>query len=69
MTDLKPKIFIGSSTDGYDTAKKVKDFLSVAADCYLWQDSDVWEPNMSTFDNLLRMDFLISGYLLRLLMT
>jgi len=55
MTDLKPKIFIGSSTDGYDTAKKVKDFLSVAADCYLWQDSDVWEPNMSTFDNLLRM--------------
>jgi len=42
MTDLKPKIFIGSSTIGYDIAEKVKMHLSVIGDC-------------STFDNLLRM--------------
>jgi hypothetical protein len=55
MTDLKPKIFIGSSKAGYSTAEKVKSNLSSVGDCFLWQDPDVWEPNRSTFDNLLRM--------------
>ncbi len=55
MTDLKPKIFIGSSKAGYSIAEKVKDNLSTVGDCFLWQDPDVWEPNRSTFDNLLRM--------------
>jgi hypothetical protein len=55
MTDLRPKIFIGSSTIGYDIAEKVKMHLSVRGDCFLWQDPGVWEPNRSTFDNLLRM--------------
>lgn len=55
MTDLKPKIFIGSSKAGYKIAEKVKANLSAFGDCYLWQDPDVWEPNRSTFDNLLRM--------------
>lgn len=55
MTDLKPKIFIGSSKGGYKIAEKVKKCLSNVGDCYLWQDEGVWEPNKSTFDNLLRM--------------
>lgn len=55
MTDLKPKIFIGSSTAGYEIAKKVKANLSLVGDCTLWQDSGVWETNKSTFENLLRM--------------
>lgn len=55
MTDLKPKIFIGSSSAGYDVAVEVKGFLSSVADVYLWKDSGVWELNRSTFDNLLRM--------------
>lgn len=55
MTDLKPKIFIGSSTDGYSIAEKVKNYLSPIGDCFLWQDPDVWETNRSTFDNLTRM--------------
>lgn len=55
MTDLKPNIFIGSSGAGYEYATKVKDCLTGIADCTLWQDPGVWEPNSSTFDNLLRM--------------
>src|ERR1700751_3251710 len=55
MTDLKPKIFIGSSKTGYPVAEKVKQHLANVGDCFLWQDPDVWEPNRSTFDNLLRM--------------
>jgi len=55
MTDLKPKIFIGSSSPGYFVAEKVKDNLSSVADCVLWKDPLVWEPNRSTFDNLLRI--------------
>lgn len=55
MTDLKPNIFIGSSGAGYEYAEKVKNCLAEIADCTLWQDSSVWEPNSSTFDNLLRM--------------
>ncbi len=55
MTDLKPKIFIGSSTAGYPIAEKVKTYLSKIGDCFLWQEPDVWETNRSTFDNLIRM--------------
>ncbi|MGB3525798.1 MAG: STING domain-containing protein [Flavobacteriales bacterium] len=55
MTDLKPKIFIGSSGDGLPTAEQVRTNLSSIGDCFVWNDSGVWEPNKSTFDNLLRM--------------
>jgi hypothetical protein len=55
MSDIKPKIFIGSSTQGYPIAEKVKNCLSSIGDCYLWKDEGVWEVNYSTFDNLLRM--------------
>lgn len=55
MTDLKPKIFIGSSGDGLAVAEQVRTNLSSIGDCLVWKDSGVWEPNRSTFDNLLRM--------------
>lgn len=55
MTNLKPKIFIGSSLAGYTIAEKVKINLSLVADCFLWQEPEVWETNKSTFDNLIRM--------------
>jgi len=29
--------------------------LASIGDCFLWQDPNVWEPNRSTFENLLRM--------------
>lgn len=55
MTDLKPKIFIGSSGDGLTVAEEVRNNLSSIGDCLVWKDTGVWEPNRSTFDNLLRM--------------
>jgi predicted nucleotide-binding protein len=55
MTELKPKIFIGSSSSGYNIAEEVKKSLSKVADVYLWKDSGVWDINRSTFDNLLLM--------------
>jgi hypothetical protein len=55
MTDLKPKIFIGSSSLGLDAAEEARGFLSSIADVFLWKDGNVWEPNRSTFDNLMRM--------------
>jgi Predicted nucleotide-binding protein containing TIR-like domain len=55
MTDLKPKIFIGSSKAGYAVAEKVKSNLASVGDCFLWQDPNVWESNRSTFENLIRM--------------
>jgi len=55
MTDLKPKIFIGSSSGGVAIAEKVKRSLSSTGDCFVWNEPNVWEPNKSTFENLLRM--------------
>lgn len=55
MTDLKPKIFIGSSTIGVPIAEKVRFHLSGVGDCFLWNDNGIWETNKSTFDNLLKM--------------
>lgn len=55
MTDLKPKIFIGSSTTGVPIAEKVKANLLAIGDCFIWNEPNVWEPNRSTFENLLRM--------------
>lgn len=32
---MKPRIFIGSSSEGLDVAKRVKDFFKENYDCYL----------------------------------
>jgi hypothetical protein len=55
MTNLKPQIFIGSSGKGLRIAEIVKSELQKVGDSYLWSQGDLWEPNESTFDNLLRM--------------
>jgi hypothetical protein len=55
MTDLKPKIFIGSSSEALPLAVKVKKCLNSIADSYVWNEPDVFEPGRSIFDNLLRM--------------
>src|SRR5688572_5136040 len=55
MTDLKPQIFIGSSSNGLDVAQVVKRKLENVGSAYLWSEGNLWEPNESTFDNLLRM--------------
>ncbi len=52
---IRPKIFIGSSKAGLEVAEKVKTYLSSIADCFVWSEPDIWEPNRSTFDNLIRM--------------
>lgn len=36
---MKPRIFIGSSSEGLDVAKRVKDFFKENYDCYLWTDN------------------------------
>ena len=55
MTDLKPKIFIGSSKAGIAIAQKIKSHLSLIGDCFIWNETNVWELNRSTFENLLRI--------------
>lgn len=55
MADKKPQIFIGSSGAGLPIATKAKACLESFGECFLWTDSGIWEPNRSTFDNLLRM--------------
>lgn len=52
---MKPKIFIGSSSKGLPIADKVKTYLSVIGDCFVWSEPEIWEPNRSSFDNLIRM--------------
>lgn len=51
----KPQIFIGSSSLGLPIAEKVKKYLSIIGDCFVWSEPDIWETNRSTFDNLIRM--------------
>jgi len=55
MTTLRPQIFIGSSGNGLSIAETVKQELQSVGDAYLWSQGDLWEPNESTFDNLIRM--------------
>jgi hypothetical protein len=50
-----PQIFIGSSGNGLEIAAIVKSELQAVGDAYLWSQGDLWEPNDSTFDNLIRM--------------
>ena len=51
--DLKPRIFIGSSGEGLDVAKYVKNYLGVDFDCYLWTD-DIFKYNESVLETLLK---------------
>lgn len=51
--DLKPRVFIGSSSEGLDVAQYVKSYLSGDFDCFLWTD-DVFKHNESVFETLLK---------------
>ena len=43
---MKPRIFIGSSSEGLSVAKRVKDFFQNDYDCFLWSD-DIFKNNES----------------------
>lgn len=50
---LKPRIFIGSSTEGLDVAEYVKAYLSEIATCYVWTDN-IFKLNKSFFETLIK---------------
>lgn len=51
--EFKPRIFIGSSSEGLPIAEHIKSSLSNDFDCYLWTDG-IFRFNDSTFDTLLK---------------
>lgn len=51
---MKPRIFIGSSSEGLDTARQVKKSLQNDFDCVLWNDGQVFGLNISYLDSLLK---------------
>lgn len=51
---MKPRIFIGSSTEGLATAEYVKKALATDFDCVIWNDGPVFGLNISYLDSLLK---------------
>jgi hypothetical protein len=49
---MKPRVFIGSSTEGLSVAKSVKSLLSDIADCQIWNES-FFRQNRSSFESLI----------------
>jgi hypothetical protein len=49
---MKPRIFIGSSREGYDAALLIKDKLSAFADCQIWDEKGFFENNRSSLESL-----------------
>lgn len=50
---MKPRIFIGSSTESLEVAKRIKLFFSNDYDCYLWTDG-IFKSNESFIDTLMK---------------
>ena len=50
---MKPRIFIGSSSEGLNVAERVKSFFSKSYDCFLWTD-DIFKNNESFLETLLK---------------
>jgi Predicted nucleotide-binding protein containing TIR-like domain len=48
---MKPRIFIGSSSEGLATARLVKEMLSDIADCQIWNE-EFFKMNRSSFESL-----------------
>jgi hypothetical protein len=48
---MRPRIFIGSSREGYNVATHIKARLEGFAECMIW-DEGFFEPNQSTFETL-----------------
>lgn len=50
---MKPRIFIGSSTEGLEVAKRIKSFFSPDYDCFLWTD-EIFKNNNSFLETLVK---------------
>lgn len=50
---MKPRIFIGSSTEGLTVAKRIKAFFEADYECFVWNDG-VFQFNESFIDTLLK---------------
>ena len=50
---MKPRIFIGSSSEALDVAERIKDFFSPDYECFLWTD-DVFKNNESFLETLVK---------------
>ncbi|MFN0037560.1 MAG: STING domain-containing protein [Saprospiraceae bacterium] len=53
--ELKPTLFIGSSTEGLPVAELVKKHLSDFADCSIWNEEDVFGYGRSIFETLMEL--------------
>lgn len=50
---MKQRIFIGSSKEGLNVAKRVKDFFKESYDCYIWTD-DIFQYNEGFLETLIK---------------
>lgn len=51
---LKSRLFIGSSSESYNVAKLVKQYMESEYDCVIWKNDGFFKQNESTYDNLLK---------------
>ena len=50
---MKPRIFIGSSTEGLSVAQRIKAFFEPDYDCYIWNDN-IFQFNEGFLETLLK---------------
>ena len=50
---MKPRIFIGSSTEGLAVAQRIKTFFEPEYDCYIWNDG-IFQFNEGFLETLLK---------------
>ena len=50
---MKPRIFIGSSTEGLAVAQRIKTFFEPDYDCYIWNDG-IFQFNEGFLETLLK---------------
>lgn len=51
---MKPRLFIGSSSEGLKYVNYLEEKLKDHVDCFRWVDDDVFIPNKSTLDVLIK---------------
>ena len=49
---MRPKIFIGSSIEGLEVARLVKEHLNEWADCSLWTDPEIFVASSTVIESL-----------------
>ena len=50
---MKPRIFIGSSTEGLPVAQRIKDYFEPEFDCFIWNDK-IFQLNDGFLETLLK---------------